>query len=213
MLIKLATILLVAHHGVLCLPQDEPYFYPTKHPDYKGPEWDHYPLDPEPYPLNHRQPTDGIWPFAHMQHQWKIDSLTFKHQTDKVAASFNIYRSAWQICVNEITPVLWQPCGWQLDKQYLKCSSDMSKPTNGWYTCDDHLYTRGGNTTIEKEIQWIKWRFEDTDSTSTPSSTQIKFVHAVPMVPCIASMPGYLPAGLACSPPYVSTLSGTYFRH
>jgi hypothetical protein len=201
MWLTLATVLLVVFHCVLGLSQDEPSFYPTKHPEYKGPEWDHYPLNPEPYPRHKRPPADKLWPLARTQNQWKIDSLSLQKGSSPsgIAASFNIYRSSWQICVDDIVQVLWQPCGWQLDKQYMKCSSE-SGARNGWFTCDEHLYTKGGNTTVEKELEWIKWRFQETANDPASRQVNIQFVHGVPLVPCIASMPG-VPPETACSPP------------
>jgi hypothetical protein len=207
MLLRLAATFLFAVRYVLCLSQDEPEYYPLLkdyNPAEWGGEWDHYPIDPEPYPNYHRRPGDGLWPAAHMQHQWKINGLTVKSQARKTAASFSIFRSYWQVCVDDIggEPLLWQPCGWQMDNKYLKCSSETNRARNEWYACDEYLYARGGNTTIEKEIPWIKWRFRDANNTSTSTAGQIKiqFIHAVPVVSCIVASTGNLPF---CSPQYV----------
>jgi hypothetical protein len=142
-----------------------------------------------------------MWPLARTQNQWRIDSLSLKKGSSPtaIAASFNIYRTFWQICVDDIVQILWQPCGWQLDKQYMKCSSETGA-TNGWFTCDEHLYTRGGNTTIEKELQWIKWRFQETANDPTSRPVKIQFVHAVPLVPCPLITPDYS-GGPFCTPP------------
>lgn len=195
MLLDVLSLLLVLVLQCTTTFADDPEFYPMPK-DYKPVEWDHYPLNPEPYPAHKRPPAPGLWPPARTLNQWRIDGLNTKKSASSgtIKASFNIYRTSWQVCVDDLGPILWQPCGWQLDKGYMKCSSDFGRSTNGWYTCDEHLYTLGGNTTIEKNAKWIKWRFLDLNAGSpTSSPVKIQFIHAAPLEPCTIKTPEFAP--------------------
>jgi hypothetical protein len=191
MLLRLFTLLfLFALQDNFCVCQiSEGDFYPTAQ-EYKPPEWDHYPLNPQPYP-KYGKPPSFLWVPAVTRNVWKIGALSLTRLNTKslpaMTAGFNIYRSYWQPCPENGVNLLPAFCGWITSDQHLNCSSD-GKSTNGWLSCEQNPYSRCPHEAVEKDMQWIKWRLfdlEENPNTLAFSQVKMQFVHGVPVLPYV----------------------------
>jgi hypothetical protein len=188
MLLKSFTLLCLLALSSICVSQLSRGASSPSTVQYTPPEWDRYPLNPQPYPKYGKPPTD-MWPRAIMQNAWKIDTLSLTRLNTKVlpgiTTTFNIYRSNWERCVEDIVPMVYVPCGWRTSEHHLNCSSD-GNSANKWFSCEQHPYSRCPHEWVEKDMQWIKWRLfdlEEKPSTRAFSQVKMQFVHGVPVLP------------------------------
>jgi len=179
-------LVLQSSFGISQLSQDE--FYPIPK-DYKPPVWDRYPLNPQPYPKYGKPPSD-VWPPPRTQNYWKIDALSLTRLNTKnipaMTATFSIYRSSWEPCSEDVVLPIYVPCGWITSDQHLNCSSEGdSTSTSKWFSCQPNTYSQCTHESVEKDMQWIKWRvfdLEEKNNTGAFSQVKMQFIHGVPVL-------------------------------